>query len=312
LQIVLLTQRKISFSLASSRAKRSVPPSSREILIFDIGLLNVCAMGSIDSSFFDIGRLDALSSKDSPVHRIDPRLKVLTTLYFIAIAISFDKYDPAGPVPLLVYPMTLMIIGEIPFSYIAKKLLIASPFVLSVALFNPILDRCPMLNLGPISVSGGLVSFASIMTKYVLTVSAVLALIACTGLDSICSALARMGVPKAFTIQLLFLYRYIFVLGEEAARMTRARALRSFGGKGLGMSVYSSMIGHLLLRTVDRAQRIHLAMLCRGFDGEIRHGEPSKIRLSDLLFLAGWCALFTLLRLYDFPAWLGKGLGRLL
>jgi cobalt/nickel transport system permease protein len=156
------------------------------------------------------------------------------------------------------------------------------------------------------------VSFASIAVKFVLTAGSGLALIACTGFDSICSALSRIGVPGAFTNQLLFVYRYIFVLGEEAARMARARALRSFGNKGLGMGVYSSMIGQLLLRTMDRAQRIHLAMLCRGFDGEIHHVAPSKIRLSDLLFLAGWSGLFTLLRLYNFPAWLGQELGRLI
>ncbi len=269
-------------------------------------------MGSIDSSFFDIGHLDALSSKQTPMHRVDPRAKVLTTICFIVVVISFNKYDPAGLAPLVIYPMAVMVIGDIPFSFIMKKLLIASPFVLSVALFNPILDRSPALDLGLFRVSGGFVSFASIMAKYVLTVSAGLALIACTGFDSICSALARMGVPRAFTIQLLFLYRYIFVLGEEAVRMARARALRSFGAKGLGMSVYSSMIGQLLLRSMDRAQRIHLAMLCRGFDGEIHHISSSKIRLSDLLFFAGWSGFFILLRLYNFPAWLGKELGTLI
>jgi len=269
-------------------------------------------MGSIESSFFDIGHLDALSSKDSPIHRVDPRIKVLTTLYFIAVVISFNKYDPAGLAPLVVYALAIMTIGNIPFAYIMKKLLIASPFVLSVALFNPILDRSPALDLGPFIVSGGFVSFASIVAKFVLTVSAGLALIACTGFDSICSALSRMGIPGAFTIQLLFLYRYIFVLGEEAARMARARTLRSFGNKGLGVGVYSSMIGQLLLRTMDRAQRIHLAMLCRGFDREIHHAAPSKIRFSDLLFLAGWSGLFTLFRLYNFPAWLGGELGRLI
>jgi cobalt/nickel transport system permease protein len=205
-----------------------------------------------------------------------------------------------------------MAIGNIPFSYVIKKLLIASPFVLSVAVFNPILDRAPAVFLGTLPISGGFISFLSIMGKYVLTVSAGLALIACTGFDSICSSLAGMGVPAAFTVQLLFLYRYIFVLGEEAASMTRARALRSFGGRGLGMSVYGGMIGHLLLRTMDRAQRIHLAMLCRGFDGQIRRASTSKPGLSDLIFLVGWSSFFTLVRLYDFPAWLGKELGRLI
>ncbi len=269
-------------------------------------------MGRIESSFFDIGHLDALSSKQTPIHKVDSRIKVLTTICFIVVVVSFDKYDPARLTPFVIYPMAIMAIGNIPFSYIIKKLLLASPFVLFVALFNPILDRSTALDLGFFSVSGGFLSFTSIMVKYALTVSAGLALIACTGFDAICSALTRMGVPGAFTIQLLFVYRYIFVLGEEAARMARARALRSFGDRGMGVGVYSSMLGQLLLRTMDRAQRIHLAMLCRGFDGEIRHVVPTKMRLSDLLFLAGWGGLFTLLRLYDFPAWLGKELGRLI
>ena len=152
-------------------------------------------MGSIESSFFDIGHLDALSGKQTPIHRVDPRVKVLTTICFIVVVVSFNKYDLARLAPFAIYPMAIMTIGNIPFSYILKKLLLASPFVLFVALFNPILDRSPALELGIFSVSGGFVSFASIMAKYMLTVSAGLALIACTGFDSICSALARMGVP---------------------------------------------------------------------------------------------------------------------
>jgi cobalt/nickel transport system permease protein len=269
-------------------------------------------MGKIESSFFDIGHLDALSSKESPIHSLEPRVKVLTTLCFIIAVVSFKKYDLVGLMPFTIYPIALMAVGNIPFSYIGKKLLIASPFVLFVAMFNPILDRSPVMELGTLAISGGLVSFASIMVKYALTVSAMLTLIACTGFDTICSALTRMGVPGVFTLQLLFVYRYIFVLGEEAGRMARARALRSFGSKGMELSAYSSMVGQLLLRTMDRAQRIHLAMLCRGFDGEIRQVSSTRLGLSDILFLGGWSGLFVLLRLYDFPVWLGRELGRLI
>jgi cobalt/nickel transport system permease protein len=269
-------------------------------------------MGKIESSFFDIGHLDALSNQESPIHRLEPRAKVLTTLCFIIAVVSFTKYDLVGLMPFAVYPIALMSLGNIPFSYIGKKLLLASPFVLFLAIFNPILDRSPVMELGGVAISGGLVSFASIMLKYVLTVSAMLTLIACTGFDTICSALTRMGVPGVFTVQLLFVYRYIFVLGEEAGRMARARSLRSFGNKGMEMSAYSSMVGQLLLRTLERAQRIHLAMLCRGFDGEIRPVLSAKIRLPDLLFWGGWSALFVLLRLYNFPVWLGREFGRLI
>ena len=75
---------------------------------------------------------------------------------------------------------------------------------------------------------------------------------------------------EALVTQLLLLYRYIFVLGDEARRMAQARRLRSFGRRGMGWRVYGQMLGQLLLRTFARAQRIYLAMKARGFDGNVR------------------------------------------
>lgn len=74
----------------------------------------------------------------------------------------------------------------------------------------------------------------------------------------------------------------------------------------MGLTVFSHIIGQLLLRTLDRAKRIHQAMLCRGFDGELRVLRPLKLDLRDVVFLVGWSVLFILLRLYDIPQWLGR------
>jgi cobalt/nickel transport system permease protein len=74
----------------------------------------------------------------------------------------------------------------------------------------------------------------------------------------------------------------------------------------MGFGVYANMIGQLLLRTLDRAQRIHLAMRCRGFDGEILMVRPLRIRVHDVGFLLGWSSFFVTMRLYDAPQWLGK------
>jgi cobalt/nickel transport system permease protein len=140
----------------------------------------------------------------------------------------------------------------------------------------------------------------------------VLALIASTGFASICMSLEKMGAPNSFAVQLLFLYRYIFVLTDEASRMVRARALRAFGGKGMGFSVFTSMIGQLLLRALDRAQRIHRAMRCRGFDGEIRVFRELTFGGRDGIFLLGWSTLFVLMRLVDIPQWMGDRVAELI
>ena len=93
-------------------------------------------------------------------------------------------------------------------------------------------------------------------------------------------------------------------------RVVRARALRSFGGRGLGIRVFASVIGHLLLRTLQRAQRIHLAMLSRGFDGEVRMLRPLHFRVTDVVFILGWWAAFAVMRIYNLPHILGSIVAR--
>jgi cobalt/nickel transport system permease protein len=104
----------------------------------------------------------------------------------------------------------------------------------------------------------------------VLTVTAALILVSLTGFNAVCASLLKLGVPRPFAVQLLFFYRYIFVLVDEAERMVRAGSLRAFNSGAMGFKNFISLLSHLLLRTLDRAERIYLAMRCRGFDGRIR------------------------------------------
>ncbi|MCE2970467.1 MAG: cobalt ECF transporter T component CbiQ [Burkholderiales bacterium] len=268
-------------------------------------------MSHIDAALADLRSLDQLAARDTPLARIDARAKVVVTLAFIVAVVSFDRYAVAALLPLAVYPLALAILGEVPAAPILRKLLIAAPFAVMVGLFNPLLDRAPLLALGGVEIAGGWVSFASILLRFALTVSAALLLVAGTGMHALCAALGRPGVPRVFVAQLLFLYRYAFVLGGEAARMATARRLRG-GGRPLSLAVYATLLGHLLLRAFDRAQRIHWAMLARGFDGELRTLHRLHWRRADTLFVAGWCAFFALARAVDLPLALGRlltGLG---
>jgi cobalt/nickel transport system permease protein len=72
-----------------------------------------------------------------------------------------------------------------------------------------------------VTVSGGWVSFFSVMLKFLLTITSALLLIATTSFPGICRALRKFGIPDIFISQLLFLYRYIFVLVEEAMKVVR-------------------------------------------------------------------------------------------
>lgn len=252
----------------------------------------------------DIGYMDTLAAGDTALHRLDPRAKILATAAFVTAVVSFGKYEISALVPFFLYPVFLVCAGELPAGYLLRKVLLVSPFAVLVGLFNPFLDREILFRLGPLSVSGGWASFASILIRFSLTVSAALALLALTGVNGVCEALARLGVPRAFVVQLLFLNRYLFSLGAEAGRMGRARSLR--GSVGMSPGVFAQLAGHLLLRTLDRAERVYRAMLCRGFDGHIRFARFSGPGRGEVAFVAVWAALFALFRLVNIPLLLGN------
>jgi cobalt/nickel transport system permease protein len=175
-----------------------------------------------------------------------------------------------------------------------------------IGIFNPLMDRDILISLWGTGISGGWVSFGSILIRFALTVGAALTLIAVTGFNAVCMALDKLGTPRVFVVQLVFMYRYMFVLVDEAARMVRARSLRTFEGTGSGIKAYGPLVGHLLLRTMDRAQRVYMAMCCRGFDGEIRILKPLRFGPMEIGFTVGWSALFILMRVYNVPTLMGS------
>ncbi len=263
-------------------------------------------MSKTESAFLDIRRLDTLASQDTLVHRMDPRAKVVTTLAFVVTVVSFGKYEVSALFPFVLYPSVLVSVGRLPTGYLLGKLVLVSPFALFVGVFNPLLDREVVLHVGSIGVSGGWVSFASIMMRFFLTVGAALTLLATTGFNSICVALRQLKVPSVLVVQLLLLYRYIFVLAEEAVRMMRAYSLRAVRSTRPPLRVYGSLVGLLLLRALDRAQRIYVAMLCRGFDGEMRLIHPPNFRIVDAVFVLGWCAFFLVARCNNLAQAIGQ------
>ncbi|GAB4247932.1 MULTISPECIES: energy-coupling factor transporter transmembrane component T family protein [Deferrisoma] len=263
-------------------------------------------MARIEDAVLDLGRLDRLAYADTPVHRLDPRAKILATVVYLVAVVSHGKYEVSALLPFAVFPVVLAARAGLPAGYLLRKLLLVAPFAVLVGAANPWLDRAPLLQLGPVTVTGGWVSYASILVRFALTIGAALVLVATTGFYGVCLGLQRLGTPRVMAVQLLLLYRYLFVLAGEALRLVRARNLRRFGRGGAGVGVYGSLVGSLLLRTLGRARRIHTAMLCRGFTGEFRTIRDLRFRPTDWAFLVGWSAVFALFRWVHLPRLLGS------
>jgi cobalt/nickel transport system permease protein len=258
--------------------------------------------------WIEIGGMDELGRMDTPAHRLDARAKAVVTLAYIVVLMSFDRHALSALVPFVFFPLVLLSVGQLPVFPLLRKIAVAAPFAIMVGMFNPWLDREPVAAVGGWVITGGWLSFASILVRFVLTVGAALVLVACTGMYRLGAGLERLGVPQLFVTQLLFLYRYLFVVADEGARMIRSVRLRSAGAESLSLRVYGSLVGHLLLRSMDRAERVHRAMVARGFDGEVRLLEPGRFRWTDTLFVVGWLAFFAVARVWNLAELSGRWL----
>jgi cobalt/nickel transport system permease protein len=258
----------------------------------------------ISTALRDFESLERLATQPSALSKLDPRAKILATLGFVLTVVSFHRTSVADLLPLAAFPVLLAALGNIPWRMIGRSVLLASPFAVMLGMFNPLLDQQTVLTVAGVPVSGGWLSFVSILIRFVLTVSAGLMLLASTGFQPLCSGLSRLGLPQVFTTQLLLLHRYALVLAGEAARMSLARELRA-NGRPLRLAIYGPLLGHLLLRALQRAQRVHQAMLSRGFDGALPHAAHQPWQRRDTLFLSVCLLGFVLARQLDLAHRLG-------
>lgn len=256
--------------------------------------------------FMEIGRLDEVARLDSPVHRLDARAQIVVAMVFVVTVMSFPRTEISALMPFMFYPAVMLAVAGLPLSMLLRKLVVAAPFALLVGIFNPVLDRTVAATIGGYPVTGGWLSFISLLVRFVLTVGAALILVSCTGMHRLCAGLERLGMPRILAVQLLFLHRYFFVIGDEGLRMRRSVAIRSAGTGVPGLRLYGHLAGTLLIRSIDRAQRVYQAMRARGFDGEIRLLRPEAWGWRESVFVAGWVAFLVVARLWNLAVWVGQ------
>jgi cobalt/nickel transport system permease protein len=240
--------------------------------------------------------LDALSARNLPLARLDPRAALLVTLLLSVLVASFPKGEVVALVPFLAWPVALASLAAVPLRTFLRALLVPLPFVLLAAL--------PALIVEP--GAPGRAIAASILLRFALTATSALLLAAVWGLPALAWGMERLGAPRVLVAQLLVLWRYLFVLGEEAVRMERARSMRSFGSRGRELALAGPFLGTLLLRSQDRAERIDRALRARAFAGSFPALRPHRFGGGSAAFLAGWSAALVLFRVVNVPEALGR------
>ena len=253
-------------------------------------------MNKMQKALAELSEMDELAAMRSPVHRLHPGAKLITTIAYIMITLSFGKYDLPGLVPMVLWPAMMFSLSGVKVRTCFYKLRIVLPLVMAVGLFNPFFDRQTMLMIGSIAISGGVMSMITLMLKGVFSLMASFLLMATTKIDSLCAALRKLHVPAILVSLLQLTYRYVGVMTEELAVMTDAYHLRAPGQKGIHISAWGSFLGQLLLRSMDRAQELYSSMILRGYHEHFHYADIERFRGRDALYMLVSILLFVLLR----------------
>jgi cobalt/nickel transport system permease protein len=215
-------------------------------------------------------RLDGLETAagaGSPLRRIDPRWKLLGTLTFVI----FVVLTPVGAWTLLGTAGLVLafVVGlaRIPAELLLWRWLAFAPLVIFLAAMiapgHPARAQLPVLAIA-----------FFLLAKNSLAFLAVILLSSVTSFPQLLHALGRLRVPPVLVATLHFMYRYLFVLRDQLERMVNARRSRTFSRTGrLDWGLLTGLIGVLFLRSLERGERVHAAMLARGWDGTLRSLE---------------------------------------
>ena len=260
--------------------------------------------------------LDQYSYRDSLVHRLDPRVKLVATLAFVlAVTATPSLAWPAFSV-LLMLVLGLIWAAHLSLIVGLRRSLIFIPFTLVVALSIPFTTAGePLFRVHffswPLTITDqGLLMFWAVVLRAWLSVLTAGLLTSSTHFVELLWAMKSLGLPKVMVSVISFMYRYIFVLVDEAMRLSMARDSRSADPDGRGggtllwrAQVLGGMIGTLFLRSYERSERIYAAMLSRGFTGEIRTLKDTSLQQKDVITLAAFLALLVAIEMMAHIYW---------
>lgn len=224
---------------------------------------------------------------NSAIHRLDPRVRTITAAAFSLVVALSDRFTAL--VPAALFAGLLLLLARLPLREVATRVLIVNGFILFLWLFLPFsFQGEPLFAVGPLRATReGILYSAQITLKSNAILSAVIALVATMPLFTMGRAMRNLRVPERIVYLFFFTYRYVHVIHAEYQRLLRAIKIRGFH-PGTNMHTYKTyayLVGMLLVKSHERAQRVRAAMVCRGFKGKFYDLSEFAFKRSDLLIL---------------------------
>ena len=197
--------------------------------------------------------IDRYSRLASPIHRIPAPVKLVGALVIVLLVVTIPITVPMIHVSIALVLLAIAAVSRIPPGFLAKRLLLLEPFAVGAALLS-------------LLQTNGLAVFATLVIKSTLCLLTMIILSNSTPFSDLLDVLKRWHLPPLLVTTLALMYRYLFLLIDEAERMNRARASRTFvPGRRRSWHLLGTVIGQLGVRSTERAERIYAAMRARGW-----------------------------------------------
>jgi len=231
------------------------------------------------------------------IGHIDPRVKIVVVFFFSLMVAISERFLVL--LSALAADLFIVAIAGISAKEITRRLIPVNVLVLFLWLFLPFtFSGEPLFSIGTLSVSReGILHAARISIKSNTIMLMLIALAVSTSIFTLGHALHELGIPKKLVHLFFFTYRYIHVIYREYIRLVNAMKIRGFN-PGTNLHTYRTfayMVGMLLVKSADRAQRVHNAMLCRGFKGDLYSLSAFSLEKKDIICLVLMATVIVLL-----------------
>jgi len=230
--------------------------------------------------------IDKYAEMNSPIHHIEPRIKIISFGILIVAAVFAGSIRAASL--FLILAVLILILSRLPFRFILKRVKVICVFVVPILVLMPLtVPGTPLFSAGILVFSKeGLLFAVLVAVRSVAAIILVITMLGTQRFDTTLKALSMLYVPGIIIQMLLFTYRYIYVMIDEFMKI-----LSSMQAKGYrfrfnrhGLSMTGNLIGMLLIKSYERAERVYQAMISKGYTGKPISFSSFKITGTDCLF----------------------------
>ncbi|MHB8869795.1 MAG: cobalt ECF transporter T component CbiQ [Thermoleophilia bacterium] len=237
----------------------------------------------------------------SPIHRLDPRVKIVGFLGLTIVSVSTPATEAWAFA--LYFALLLFLVGmsRLPLIFLVRRAALILPVVGVAVVFLPFLHQGgrEFHVIAGLTISeAGLILLWNVLVKAILGMVSMMVLALTTSFAELIAGLDRLRTPRIFTLIVSFMYRYSFVFVEEFRRMRRAMEARNYRGRWLwDVGVVGHVMSSLFLRSYQRGERVYVAMLSRGYDGTMPAAKAPAMQRAELVFLGGLTATLAAIRI---------------